>query len=331
MRVEALPVECQDRSLHTLNYFNRFTLSIGILLAAVVFSPDPGVSRASAAIHDFAHAPIFGCVALLIVSWLRGQPAMQSWPVSKQYAVAFLTAVLLGAATEIAQKYAGRDASWVDLRSDALGAAAFCGLFTMLDRRIASSTTRTIGVLTAVALLAWHSVPFVQVTLAYVHRSQDFPSLIDARDSRPDDFASPFRSEGEYRQLPTAFAQSGSERALRLRFGAQDWVGLDLDEPYPDWSGYRTMKLDLTNPNDTTLQMVIRVHDRTHNWQFDDRFNRSFTLAPRSRKTYEVALADIARAPLARRLDLQHIANMQLFTAGTNAGRDLYVSRIWLE
>ncbi|HVF16033.1 MAG TPA: VanZ family protein [Steroidobacteraceae bacterium] len=317
--------------MHTLNYFNRFTLSIGILLAAVVFSPDPGVSRASAAIHDFAHAPIFGCIALLILSWLRSQPAMQSWSVPKQYIVAFVTAFVLGLVTEIAQMYAARDASWIDLRSDALGAAAFCGLFTMLDRRIASSTVRTIGVIAAVALLAWHSVPAVQVTLAYVHRSQDFPSLIDARDSRPDGFASPFRSQGEYTHLPTIFAQVQNERALRLRFGGKDWVGLDLDEPYPDWSGYRTMNLDLTNPNDASLRLAIRVHDRTHNWRFDDRFNHGFTLAARTRATYSIALADIERAPLARRLDLKHIANVQLFTAGTNVGRDIYVSRIWLE
>jgi VanZ family protein len=317
--------------LHTLNYFNRFTLSIGILLAAVVFSPDPGVSRASTAVHDFAHAPIFGCIALSILSWLRSQPAMQSWSVPKQYAVAFVTAVLLGLATEIAQKYAGRDSSWIDLRSDALGAAAFCGLFTMLDRRIDSSTVRAIGVLIAIALLTWHSVPAVQVTLAYVHRSQDFPSLIDARDARSDRFASPFRSHSEYRQLPTIFAKAENERALWLRFGAQEWVGLDLDEPYPDWSNYRTLKLDLTNPNDSPLRLIIRVHDRTHNWHFDDRFNRGFTLAPRTRTTYSIALADIERAPLARRLDLQHIANVQLFTSGTNAEREVYVSRIWLE
>jgi hypothetical protein len=317
--------------LQPLNYFNRFTLSIGILLAAVVFSPDPGVSRASTAVHDFAHAPIFGCIALLILSWLRSQPAMQSWSVRKQYAFAFITAVLLGLATELAQKYAGRDSSWIDLQSDALGAAAFCGLFTMLDRRIERSRIRTLGVLVAVALLAWHSVPAVQVTLAYVHRSQDFPSLIDARDDRPDRFASPFRSQGEYTELPTIFAQVENERALRLQFGAQDWVGLDLDEPYPDWSGYRTMKLDLTNPNDVSLRVVIRVHDRTHNKQFDDRFNHGLMLAPRTRSTYSVALAEIARAPLARRLDLKHVANVQLFTAGTNAGRDIYVSRIWLE
>jgi hypothetical protein len=256
---------------------------------------------------------------------------MQSWAVSKQYAVAFIAAVLLGLITEIAQRYAGRDSSWLDLRSDALGAAAFCGLFTMLDRRVASSAIRMVSVLAAAAVLAWHSVPLVQVTLAYVHRSQDFPSLIDARDSRPDGFASPFRSQGEYTQLPSIYAQTEKERALRLQFGEQDWVGLDLDEPYPDWSGYRTMKLDLTNPSDTPLRVALRVHDRTHNWQFDDRFNHGFTLAPRTRATYSVALADIERAPLARRLDLQHIANVQLFTAGTNAGRDIYVSRIWLE
>ena len=83
--------------------------------------------------------------------------------------------------------------------------------------------------------------------------------------------------------------------------------------------------------NEVKLDVSIRVHDRTHNWEFADRFNRTFRLGPQSRTTVRVPLLEIERAPLGRRLDLQHVANFQLFTSGVNAGRELYVSRIWLE
>ena len=295
-----------------------------------MFSPDPGVSRGSAAIHDFAHAPIFGCVALLVLQWSRQQVFTRDWQVGTHYFFAFIAAVVLGAATEVAQMFANRDASWIDLRSDVLGALAFCGLYTMLDPRVDKMTIRVIGIVVGGLLLVWHSIPAVRVAIAYLHRSQDFPSLIDARDSRADDFASVFRASGEYAQLPARYV-NGGEQALHIQFGPEDWVGLDLDEPYPDWSGHRALLLDLTNPNEGALDVTIRVHDRTHNWEFGDRFNRTFRLAPQTRTTLRVPLDEIERAPVGRRLNLQHVANLQLFTSGANAGRELYVSRIWLE
>jgi hypothetical protein len=319
-----------DRSLRTLNYFNRYTLSIGILLVAVVFSPDPGASRAVGALHDFAHAPIFGCVALLILIGLKRR-STQGWAISTEYLTAFVGAVLLGLATEVAQKFAARDPSWLDLRSNALGAAAFCALFAAFDPRVGRLTQRIGAALAGVALLVFHSLPLANVMLAYAHRNQDFPTLFDARDARADKFVAALRSEMEYVPLPSMFAKQVNEPTLHVRFTTGPWPGLDLDEPYPDWSGYRALMLDLTNPSGTELPMTIRVHDRTHDWSFGDRFNRNFTLAPRTRTTYTIAVADIEHGPAARRLQVREIADLALFTTQANVGRDLYVSRIWLE
>ena len=45
--------------------------SIGILLVAVVFAPVPGHKVWISRLHDFAHGPIFGCVAVLLLIALR--------------------------------------------------------------------------------------------------------------------------------------------------------------------------------------------------------------------------------------------------------------------
>jgi hypothetical protein len=316
--------------MRTLNYFNRYTLSIGILLVAVVFSPDPGTSFAIGALHDFAHAPIFGCVALLILIWLKKR-STRTWSVATEYLTAFAGAVLLGLATEIAQKFTARDPSWFDLRSDALGAAAFCSLFAAFDRRISGSAMRICAALVGVALLIFHSLPLARVGLAYAHRNQAFPTLFDAEDPRADKFVAPLRSEIEYIALPPMFAKQANEPTLHVRFTSGPWPGLDLDEPCPDWSGYRTLMLDLANPSDAELSLAIRVHDRRHDWSFEDRFNHSFTLAPHTRTTYAIAIADIERGPAARRLEMREVADVMLFATEANTGRDLYVSRIWLE
>ena len=56
--------------------------------------------------------------------------------VLRQYAIAFIVAVASGIATELAQIADGRDASWIDVRNDVLGALAFLLLFAAFDRHV---------------------------------------------------------------------------------------------------------------------------------------------------------------------------------------------------
>jgi VanZ family protein len=115
---------------------NRYLLLIAILLAAVVFLPDPNDSRVFAHVHDLAHAPIFGCVAVLLLRALPGTAFTSKWSVVAQDAAAVAVSAGLGLATEIVQTFVGRDGSWSDLFRDLLGAVAFAALFAALDRRI---------------------------------------------------------------------------------------------------------------------------------------------------------------------------------------------------
>jgi hypothetical protein len=48
---------------------------ISILLASVVFAPVPDDTVGLSRLHDFAHGPIFGCVAVLLLLVLRRTPA----------------------------------------------------------------------------------------------------------------------------------------------------------------------------------------------------------------------------------------------------------------
>ena len=41
----------------------------------VVFAPVPGDTRLLDTLHDAAHGPIFGSIALLVLLWLRGRAA----------------------------------------------------------------------------------------------------------------------------------------------------------------------------------------------------------------------------------------------------------------
>ncbi|MET0535715.1 MAG: VanZ family protein, partial [Steroidobacter sp.] len=107
---------------------------IAILLAAVVFAPVPGDTRWIRTLHNSAHAPIFGCVALLALFVIRSR--WQQSNLISQYTLALAAVFGLGVITELLQIPAGRDASFEDALHDVIGALAFLGIFAAFDPRV---------------------------------------------------------------------------------------------------------------------------------------------------------------------------------------------------
>jgi hypothetical protein len=119
-------------------------------------------------------------------------------------------------------------------------------------------------------------------------------------------------------------------RALRVEFGTAPYAGIHLDEPYPDWRMAHSLVLDLRNPGEHDLSLVVRVHDRAHNLEFRDRFNREFTLRAHQRLEITIPIAEIEHAPADRLMDLSRITGVAVFRdRGTMAG-SFEVERILL-
>jgi len=302
-----------------------------ILLLAVVFAPLPGSTVGIRTLHDFAHAPIFGCIALLLLLALRSIPRLDRLPWQRHYSLTCIVASVLGGLTELAQIPAGRDSSWLDLRSDVMGAAAFLALFSLFDPRIRRASIRVAGVFVGVALLVLHSLPLAIAWLAYERRADAFPVLADYTRAADLYFVEQQRSAAQLVSMPAEWARSPDERALQVSFGAGAWPGLNFFEPAPDWRGHATLVLDITNPTDEALHLGFRVHDRRHNWTMTDRFNRDLSVAPRTRMVVRVPLTEIAAAPLARTLELRNVAAVMLFRLADSTAPRMYVSRLALE
>ncbi len=310
---------------------NRYVWLIGVLLACVVFVPVPGPSRAVGAIHDFAHAPIFGIVCWALLAWFRAWHPPTLTTVARQYACAIAIAIVLGFATEVAQYVTGRDASWVDFGADTLGVIVFAGFFLLFDRRIATPLVlKTSVAIMGVAALVWHTAPLVTTLRAYLERNTAFPVLFDGSGTRSNLFAETSFAEIADGRLPARFARQPNERALRIDFGEGTWPGLHLYEPVSDWRAYHTLVVDVTNPEAAPLELNLRVHDRAHNHEFADRFNRSFLIPAQTRTKLRVPLAEIRKAPRNRELDLSSIDALILFTRRPDAPRTAYLSKIWL-
>lgn len=309
---------------------------IAILLVAVVFAPVPGDTRWIRTLHNSAHAPIFGCVSLLVLLATRSHPRLQTMSLLGQYLLALAAAFVLGVTTELLQIPAGRDASFEDALHDVIGAVAFLGIFAALDRRIggvprnrairfAAAVVGTVALVTAAA-------PVTRAALKYQQRDERFPVLADFSQRYDRYFILQQWSEFSSASLPSPWMREQDESAMRIRLHEGPYPGLNFIELPPDWSGYSTLCVDLTNPTPLNLQLVLRIHDLEHNNQPEDRFGKRFELPPGTRRILRVSLDDVAKAPQSRRLDLHNIAGMIVFRAGDSPpAPELYLSRVWLE
>lgn len=304
---------------------------VGILLATVVFAPVPGRTLGIRTLHDFAHAPVFGCIALLTLFASGAHPKFSRLALWKRYSGAFLIAITLGALTEIAQIPAGRDTSWVDLRSDVLGAGGFLGLYAAFDTGVRRATIRAIGAVAGASLLAVHCLPLAQVTNAYMHREQAFPVLADFTQQLDTYFIAAQWAALDLQALPEQWANRPGELAMRVTFEEGPWPGVDFAEPAPDWRGYTNLAIDITNPSGAELVLGLRVHDAHHDNRYEDRFNRTLNVPPLTRTILRIPIADIHTGPQTRAMDLKQIADYLLFRSGRSAAREMYVGRVWLE
>lgn len=304
------------------------------LLVAVVFSPQGGNNTLwMRTLHNFAHGPIFGCVALILIFGLRSVARFRDQSLVRQYLIAFALAVSLGLATEIVQRFTGRDASIEDLVTDLLGVAAALLLFAAFDpahktRASALRVSLVSAGLIVLGVLCW---PLVLTAHAYVDRARAFPAIADFTQGFGLQFISARNADIEVVPMPSQWAAASGERALRVSLGSGTWPGIEIWEPSPDWTGYRDLTIELFNPHSFELDLSMRVDDRHHTYKMKDRYNARIELPPLERTTIRIPLEDIESAPRDRKFDLERTARVLIFRREALQNETFYLVRVRLE
>ena len=302
--------------------------AILFFLSLVVFAKFREPTRFAYTLQKLAHPVTFGAVALLFLTLLRRQGPR---PLGC-YVAAFALTVLCGAGTEVAQAFVGRDPALLDVLRDALGAstalAGFAALVPGADAR-GRGGWRAMGALFACVGFAVMAAPLAMSLAAYARRDLQFPTLLEACSPLDRYFLQGGGADVDV--VPSrGSTTSPCGSAFRVEFGSAPYAGIHLEEPYPDWRAAHTLVIDLRNPGELDLPLAVRVHDRAHNLQFRDRFNRDFTLRAHERLEIAVPIAEIERAPAGRLMDLSRIAGVMVFRdRGTMAG-SFEVERILL-
>ncbi len=306
------------------------TLLVSLALTARL----PTSPRFLLVLHDAAHAPFSAGIALLVFAGLghwRSAPKGRG-----RHWLAFGLTLLVGAAVEVAQSFVGRGMSLYDLYTDALGAAcALAGLAWWRSRRSPDARGRArLAAGAAVLTGALAAAPVLEAGLAYAQRAAQFPVIASFASPLGRTFLTIHSATATRTPLPAPWRQPDDPRAsLRLALLPGSWPGVGHNEPARDWRGFAALNVDVTNPSTEPLPLTLRVHDAAHDLRHADRFNRDFVVPPGTRQVLRVPLVDIEAGPVQRRLDLAHAAGLILFVtdAGLPPGRQLYVTRIWLD
>jgi hypothetical protein len=115
-----------------------------------------------------------------------------------------------------------------------------------------------------------------------------------------------------------------------VTFDADKFPGLSMHEPVPDWRAFKTLVIDVENPEAEPLNLGVRVHDRRHGKTYTDRFNRRFDIGPTERRELRISLDDIQHAPRERLMDMGHISDITLLRGGKTGSRRvrIYTARL---
>lgn len=301
------------------------------LALTVVFAELPGRPLILHALQKLAHPGVFGLIALGVLILLLQRP---SWlPAWGEYLLALAVAIAIGGMTELCQIFTHRDPSLRDVGLDARGASCALLLVSAFDARCWRGSRarfgRTAALLVAGALAAMILLPVSYTASAYALRSYRFPVLFRPASQLDLLLVSLTSGSPELAQVASTGRGAG-EPALRVPLLARPYAGVSLDEPAADWRGFRELAIEVTNPGRTELVLTIRVHDRSHDWTYEDRYNGDFRVAAGTRQTIEVPLEAIRTAPRRREIDLSRIANVAIFRGRRDSPREFWLHRVEL-
>jgi hypothetical protein len=301
-----------------------YLLALLAIAGALLFMRLPiPPTYAGRTIENAGHVPLFFLVTLAFLFAMRDYRRFATGRYGSLwlYVCAGLAGIGAGFISEVIQRPLRRDASWEDVFADALGAVCAVAAYALVDKRHSLQRWhRLVALAIVLACTATYVAPIATMTRAYLHRNGQFPVLAD------------FHSRLElYWTMSLGVRREIIDDTLDVEFAADNFPGLSFHEPVPDWNGYHALLIDIENLGTETLHLGVRVHDRHHRQQYNDRFNRHYQLGPGERKTLRISLEDIRRAPRSRQLDMRQISDITLFRARPSGSRHARVHGLRLE
>ncbi len=275
-------------------------------------------------IINFGHVPLFTVVAGMAL-WALDR---ENWvrTMRKNYVKAFVISAALSLATETIQHFMPeRSFQEGDIVNDLIGAGVFLLLAYQYRRklplrtRVAISTAAVFSLLTA-------SLPVLGAAVDELRARWDYP-LLGSFETHKE--MERWKSEESYFERVRMHATQG-KFSLEAILPTGLYPGITMDYPPRDWRGYDTLAFDAFLEEEYPLPLTIRINDLAHNEEYEDRYNRTFTLQPGPNQV-AISLSEVEHAPQGRLMDMEHISILCLFSYKLHEPRTVYFDNFRLE
>ncbi|MDX2481782.1 MAG: VanZ family protein [Desulfuromusa sp.] len=301
----------------------RYILTFLALLGALflfVGGPGPDSLRSFRYVWGVGHLFCFALWAYLYVTWRSDQPF------KRHLFEVVLLAFLFGGLTELIQSGIGREATWQDLGNDLVGALLGVVFFAESRKTVCNWQLKLLQA-PVLFMALWSLLPVGKVMIDDVTAWRQFPLLSGFEMALEET-----RWGGSARRDINHDVHFAGSSSLRIRLTTQRYSGVGLKDFPQNWTDYRSVSLQVFNPDQDPLQLHFRIHDQLHRKYsnaYGDRFNTSFMIK-KGWNQLQVSLAEVAQAPKNRTLDLTRIAGMGVFVGKLDRSRMIYLDDVKL-
>ena len=311
-------------------------LLVGIL--SVLFLPMPSHTFLWKAVNNFGHVPLFGLVAIVLLWISRMLSQSLGWSSRRQYGLALVGVLVLAFLTEALQLLdSARQTSLSDIVYDLVGGLCGLALFFIYDPHPPKSWVPwrqrpRIFILSVcvIGLLVIPLLPVLERGYAHWDRANRFPSLLEFSSEWEMKFVEARDSTLQVVVPPVAWNKAKDDLVGKVEFHLKKYPGFYLNDPYPDWRDYTSLKFDIYSELSHVQQFAIRIDDAEYNRTYTDGFNRKLKVLPGINHVH-IAIEDIRQSPVSREMDLTSIRKVLFFTVSPPEEFTLYFDRIRLE
>ncbi len=273
---------------------------------------------------SLGHVPLFALISGMTL-WVLNRKNRLHVDISA-YVRSFAISAVLALSTEIIQHFTPeRSFQAEDILNDIIGSGVFLVLSFQYRRKLNGWKGIALYSSAVVALFAV-SVPVLLTAADELRAWRDFPLL------------GSFETCGEMDRWKTeeglcnrvSLHATEGEYCLAVILPQGLYPGITMDYPPRDWRGYHILIFDAFLEGEDPLPFTVRINDLEHNEEYEDRYNKTFTLQP-GPNHLTINLSEVEHAPKGRLMDMEHIAVLCIFSYKLKEPRTVYFDNFRLK
>ena len=305
-----------------LNKKFLFSTIAGLIVVSLLFMPFATGNLWWREVFNSGHVILFLFISVVLYFWLSGTFRFSNSAII--YLIVLLMGMLLGVAVEMLQGLLQRETSVDDLYRNFFGIISGLGFVSLRDQR--KLRNKILVVIFSLGFLLLGSFSLFQISWHYIQRTNAFPVILDFDAEWSGSFVRFNKTEVE-----VSSGKAGDKSSLfRILFDAGSFPGVSIIEPAPDWSVYRNLRFKVASGYDENIDLFLRIHDKNHDYKYQDRFNQKLILYPGLNEIV-ISLVQIEKGPLNRDLDLTNVAELIIFMSKVEKSQLLEISNIYLD